>query len=37
MLRFTYTALQKISFLKITAKAFEAADFLNIFLRFWGF
>ena len=24
-------------FLKITAKAFEAADFLNIFLRFWGF
>ena len=23
--------------LKNTAKAFEAADFLNIFLRFWGF
>ena len=24
-------------FLKIAAQAFEAGDFLNIFLRFWGF
>ena len=24
-------------FLKITAHAFEAGDFLNIFLRFWAF
>ena len=23
-------------FLKIAAQAFEAGDFLNIFLRFWG-
>ena len=23
--------------LKVAAQAFEAADFLNIFLRFWGF
>ena len=24
-------------FLKIAAQAFETVDFLNIFLRFWGF
>ena len=24
-------------FAKIAAQAFEAGDFLNIFLRFWGF
>ena len=24
-------------FLQIAAQAFEAGDFLNIFLRFWGF
>ena len=24
-------------FLKIAAQALDAADFLNIFLRFWGF
>ena len=24
-------------FLAIEVKAFEAGDFLNIFLRFWGF
>ena len=30
-------ALEKSAFLKIAAEAFEAADFLNIFLRFLGF
>ena len=30
-------ALRKSAFLKITAQAFEAGDFLNIFLRFLGF
>ena len=29
--------MQNSRFLKIEAKAFEAGDFLNIFLRFWGF
>ena len=29
-------ALGKTGFLKITAEAFEAGDFLNIFLRFQG-
>ena len=24
-------------FLKVAAQAFESGDFLNIFLRFWGF
>ena len=28
---------EKSAFLKIAAQAFEAGDFLNIFLRFWGF
>ena len=28
---------QKSAFLKIAAPAFEAVDFLNIFLRFWSF
>ena len=28
---------QKSAFLKIKAQAFEAGDFLSIFLRFWGF
>ena len=32
-----YRALRKTSVLKTAAKAFEAGDFLNIFLRFWGF
>ena len=29
--------LEKPSFLKIAAQAFETGGFLNIFLRFWGF
>ena len=29
--------LEKSAFLKIVAQAFEAGDFLNIFLRFSGF
>ena len=34
----TFKELQeKSAFLKIAAQAFEAGDFLNIFLRFWGF
>ena len=32
-----YRALRKTSILRIAAKAFEAGDFLNIFLRVWGF
>ena len=28
---------EKLVFTKITAQAFEAGNFLNIFLRFWGF
>ena len=28
--------LEKSAFLKITAQAFVAGDFLNILLRFWG-
>ena len=28
---------EKSAFLKISAQAFEAGDFLNIFLRFSGF
>ena len=32
-----YRALRKASVLKIAAKASEAGDFLNTFLRFWGF
>ena len=34
----TFKELQeKSAFLKIPAQAYEAGDFLNIFLRFWGF
>ena len=29
--------LEKSGFQKIAAQAFKAEDFLNIFLRFWGF
>ena len=32
-----YRALRKTNILRIAAKAFEAGDFLNIFLRFLGF
>ena len=32
-----YRAITKTSILRIAAKAFEAGDFLNIFLRFSGF
>ena len=32
-----YRALRKTSILRIAAEAFEAGDFLNHFLRFWGF
>ena len=32
-----YRALRKTSVLKLAAKAFEAGNFLNIFLGFWGF
>ena len=28
---------EKSAFLKTAAQAFEAGDFLNIFIRFWGF
>ena len=28
---------EKSAFLKIAAQTFEVGDFLNIFLRFWGF
>ena len=28
--------LEKSAFLKITAQAFDAGDFVNILLRFWG-
>ena len=29
--------MKKTVLLKIAAQTFEAGDFLNIFLRFWGF
>ena len=32
-----FVTLNNSRFLKVEAKAFEAGDFLNIFLRFWGF
>ena len=38
MLQFTFKNSTKESeFLKIPGQAFEAANFLNIFLSFWGF
>ena len=42
MIRFTkFSAFkepkEKSTFLKIAAQAFEAGNFLNIFLRFWVF
>ena len=43
MLKFTPNSVtfkklkQKSAFLKISAQAFEAGDFLNIFFWFWGF
>ena len=34
----TFKELQeKSEFSKIATQAFEAGDFLNIFVRFWGF
>ena len=34
---FQFWALGKITFSKIAAQAFEAGDFLKLFLGFWGF